>query len=116
MRCLVGINVHCIFDDVTLTKGQGQTVWVQRSGFYYHHCEHFFQEHMNQYCWTHTLYYYPNASDPNVMPYEIDNATGLAADPDIRDNGSDSPKIEYFRYVTVLFILQAIMFKVRCSY
>ena len=71
-----------------------------------------FQAHVNQYCWTHSLYHYPNYTDRTVMPYNLNNL-GAPEDENIVYEGADSAKVGYFRFVTIIFLVQAFMFKVK---
>jgi hypothetical protein len=68
------------------------------------------QDHVNQYCWTHTLYHYPNLTDRSVMPYAL-NAIGGMAKPDAGEK--DMRTVTFFRWVTIYFVVQAFLFKVR---
>ncbi|KAL8591961.1 hypothetical protein ACOMHN_020439 [Nucella lapillus] len=70
-----------------------------------------YQEHMNKYCWAHTLYHYPNASNWSLMPYELDDA-GYPVDRNILDKSDkELGEITFFRWVTIIFVVQALSFK-----
>ncbi|CAG5122626.1 unnamed protein product [Candidula unifasciata] len=69
-----------------------------------------FQEHVNSYCWTHKLYRYPNKFDWNEVPYEISTEHGGPANSTLLDT-EDLGEINFYRWITVIFICQAFMFK-----
>ncbi|XP_076435006.1 innexin unc-9-like [Babylonia areolata] len=70
-----------------------------------------YQDHVNKYCWAHSLYHYPNSSDWSIMPYEL-NDKGYAKDPSVLDKPEEElGQITFFRWVTIIFIVQALLFK-----
>lgn len=70
-----------------------------------------FQQHVNSFCWTHSLYQYPNQSNLNITPYELNSLGGAKPDSVVREE--DFGKITFYRWVTVVFLLQAFLFKVK---
>ncbi|XP_076452653.1 innexin unc-9-like [Babylonia areolata] len=70
-----------------------------------------YQEHVNTYCWTHPLYHYPQESNPSIMPYRL-NSLGVAENMSEAQGIDDSGKVTFFRWVTIIFLIQAFLFKV----
>ncbi|XP_025089060.1 innexin unc-9-like isoform X3 [Pomacea canaliculata] len=68
-----------------------------------------YQQHVNSFCWTHSLYQYPNQSNLNITPYELNSLGGAKPDSVVREEDFD--KITFYRWVTVVFLLQAFLFK-----
>ncbi|KAK7499059.1 hypothetical protein BaRGS_00009606 [Batillaria attramentaria] len=68
-----------------------------------------FQAHVNTYCWSHSMYQYPNKTDRDTMPYLL--TTSGAADPNRDLENENLKEITYYRWVTVVFLAQAFLFK-----
>ncbi|BFZ18561.1 hypothetical protein BsWGS_21600 [Bradybaena similaris] len=69
-----------------------------------------FQDHVNSYCWTHKLYRYPNKFDRSEVPYEISPIHGGPENSTLLET-EDLGEINFYRWITVIFICQAFMFK-----
>ncbi|XP_070205817.1 innexin unc-9-like isoform X2 [Littorina saxatilis] len=69
-----------------------------------------FQDHVNSYCWTHSLYHYPDKTNRSVMPYGL-NELGAAQDPTVHLGDEEVGQITFYRWVTIIFLLQAFCFK-----
>ncbi|XP_005100632.1 innexin unc-9 isoform X2 [Aplysia californica] len=69
-----------------------------------------YQDHANAYCWTHKLYKYPNEHNLSQVPYQLaphggpSNLTAL-------QNNEDLGEINFYRWITIVFIFQAFLFK-----
>ncbi|XP_025113344.1 innexin unc-9-like isoform X2 [Pomacea canaliculata] len=63
-------------------------------------------QHVNSYCWTQYLYQYPNESNLNITACQLD-ALGAPE----HDTKTGVGKITFFRWVTMLFLMQAFSFK-----
>ncbi|CAG5130088.1 unnamed protein product [Candidula unifasciata] len=68
-----------------------------------------FQEHVNTYCWTHKLYRYPNPDNLSEVPYTLSPEHGGPSNSTILDH--DTGEINFYRWITVVFLCQAFMFK-----
>ena len=66
---------------------------------------------MNHYCWRHPPYRYPNDSDRSQMPYEL-NEFGAAKNTSDVNYAEENYKITYFRGITIVFLVAALLFKV----
>nr|BCO10881.1 Limax innexin 11 isoform 2 [Ambigolimax valentianus] len=69
-----------------------------------------FHDHANTYCWTHKLYRYPNPNNLSEVPYEISPVHGGPANETILET-QYLGEINFYRWITVIFICQAFMFK-----
>ncbi|BFZ18562.1 hypothetical protein BsWGS_21601 [Bradybaena similaris] len=69
-----------------------------------------FQDHANTYCWTHKLYRYPNKHNRSEVPYEISPIHGGPENSTLLET-EDLGEINFYRWITVIFICQAFMFK-----
>ena len=72
----------------------------------------FTQSHVNSYCWTHALYRYPDDLNHSIVPYQL-NSLGAAIDVNEKDSSfKELGSMTYFRSVTLIFVMQAFLFKV----
>ncbi|KAK7094124.1 innexin unc-9-like [Littorina saxatilis] len=69
-----------------------------------------FQDHVNSYCWTHSMFQYPNRTDRSLMPYSLNNLGG-PIDPTVHVRSEQLGEITFFRWVTIIFLVQAFCFK-----
>lgn len=69
-----------------------------------------YQVHVNTYCWSHSMYRYPNRTARSIMPYHLtsDGAKDLTKTIDEQN----LKEITFYRWVTVIFLTQAFLFKI----
>ncbi|RUS69957.1 hypothetical protein EGW08_022284, partial [Elysia chlorotica] len=69
-----------------------------------------FQGHANSYCWAHKLFHYPQKHDLSQMPYELSTVHGGPLNATEAQSNTVG-EINFYRWITVVFIAQALMFK-----
>ncbi|KAK3758162.1 hypothetical protein RRG08_060819 [Elysia crispata] len=69
-----------------------------------------FHYHVSDYCWAHRLFQFPDPKNLSKVPYQLStvhggplNATEAAS--------TDVGEINFYRWITIVFIAQALMFK-----
>ncbi|XP_059178575.1 innexin unc-9-like isoform X2 [Physella acuta] len=70
-----------------------------------------FQDHVNTYCWTHKLYRYPDKDNMSKVPYDLDPLHGGPLNATLVKESNDLGEINFYRWITVIFLVQAFMFK-----
>uniref|UniRef100_A0A2C9KYQ6 Innexin n=2 Tax=Biomphalaria glabrata TaxID=6526 RepID=A0A2C9KYQ6_BIOGL len=78
--------------------------WVTLANFKH------FQDHVNSYCWTHRLYRYPDKHNLSKVPYELDSDGG-PQNTTLLHNSETVGQINFYRWITVIFLVQALLFK-----
>ena len=68
-----------------------------------------FQDHANSYCWNHKLFKYPDPLNHSRMPYELNLVGGQK---NMSLTGEDVGEINFYRWITVMFVVQALFFKI----
>ncbi|CAL1537058.1 unnamed protein product [Lymnaea stagnalis] len=75
-----------------------------------HNWKHF-QDHVNSYCWTHKLYRYPNKDNLSQVPYDLSPDHGGPMNSTVLGVTKELGEINFYRWITVIFLVQALMFK-----
>ncbi|GFO41177.1 innexin [Plakobranchus ocellatus] len=69
-----------------------------------------FHYHVSDYCWAHKLYRFPDLKNLSKVPYLLDDEHGGPLNATEAES-STVGEINFYRWVTVVFIVQALMFK-----